>query len=455
METIKFSELAHFFEKQKVANKVSDEFKYTLYGGMMGPGKSYWLRWGIIRKLLKLFAKYKKQGIRAGLFCEDYPSLNDRHLSKIKYEFPEWLGSLNTSKHEYEIKKCYGGGVIAFRNLDDPSKYQSSEFAIIGVDELTKNKKETFDFLRTRLRFPPIKEVRFMAATNPGGIGHDWVKKLWMDRVFEPTEQEKDQFQYVPAKPEDNPHLGEDYYKIFDGLPEKMRKAYKEGNWDVFEGQFFTEWNREVHIIKSFAIPETWKKFRAYDYGRENPACCLWMALDYDGNVYVYREWYKSGLNADEQAKEIIRLSGTERYEYSVADAAIFANTGIIDKSGGETIAEVFVRNGITFIPTSKRRVDGWNMLHQYLAYTPEKQPKLKFFETCYNCIETIPSLIHDEIKPEDVNSDGEDHCADTIRYYLMSLHEQKTAKPLTYIEKKMKEHDKPFNFNEFYLNKC
>jgi hypothetical protein len=454
MKKIKFSELAHFWPKQKYANKISDEFKYTLFGGTMGPGKSYWLRWSAVRRLLMLFQKYKLQGIRSGLFCEDYPSLNDRHLSKIKYEFPEWLGDLNSSRHEYQIKKCYGGGVIAFRNLDDPSKYQSSEFADIGVDELTKNKKETFDFLRTRLRFPPIKEVRFRSASNPGGIGHAWVKGIWMDGVFEPTEQERDQFKYVKAVPEDNPALGEDYYKMFDGLPEKMRKAYKDGNWDVFEGQFFTEWDKSQHVIKPFKIPDTWKRFRSYDYGREKPAACSWYALDYDGRVYKYREFYKGGLNADEQAKEIIRLSGAETYEYSVADSAIFSPTGIIDKGGGETIAEVFVRNGIHFIPTSKRRVDGWNMVHQYLYWNNNQEPKFKIFETCYNTITYYPNLIHDEIKPEDVDSDSDDHLADTDRYFLMSLHERRSAQPLTEIEKKLKPHTK-FNFNDFYLNKC
>ena len=191
---IRFSELAHFTEKQLEATKITDKYKFLLYGGAMGGGKSYWLRWILLRFLLKKYGETKQKGIRVGLFCEDYPSLKDRHLSKIKFEFPDWLGELKSGDNEFQLKKEYGSGVIAFRNLDDVSKYQSSEFAAIGIDEITKNLKEVFDYLRTRLRWPGIKDVRFMAATNPGGIGHAWVKKLWMDKEYEPGEMEENQF---------------------------------------------------------------------------------------------------------------------------------------------------------------------------------------------------------------------------------------------------------------------
>jgi hypothetical protein len=122
-EQVKFSELASFLPKQKEAQEASKRFKFTLYGGSLGSGKSYWLRWMMVYWLIKLYAKHDLKGIRAGLFCEDYPSLNDRHLSKVKYEFPSWLGRYNESKHEFTLSPEYGSGVIAFRNLDDPEKY--------------------------------------------------------------------------------------------------------------------------------------------------------------------------------------------------------------------------------------------------------------------------------------------------------------------------------------------
>ena len=133
-EKIKFSELSNFFPKQLEALEASKRFKFVLFGGSVGSGKSRWLRWAMVYWLMKFYSKYNIKGIRAGLFCEDYPSLNDRHLTKIKFEFPAWLGTFNEAKHEFVLKPEYGSGIIAFRNLDDPAKYLSVEFAVIGID---------------------------------------------------------------------------------------------------------------------------------------------------------------------------------------------------------------------------------------------------------------------------------------------------------------------------------
>jgi|GEM_PF-2888522 len=232
-EPLKFSELAKFLPKQLEAQLASKRFKFVLYGGSLGSGKSYWLRWMMVYWLMKLFAKYGQKGIRAGLFCEDYPSLNDRHLSKVRYEFPAWLGKYNESKHEFTLAPEYGSGVIAFRNLDDPEKYLSVEFAVMGVDEINRNQIVTFRELRKRLRWAGIKDVRFLAACNP--IGEAWVKNWWVKRMFPPEEKEQYEFVFVPALPTDNPHLDESYYKSLESLPENQRKAFLEGNWDAFD----------------------------------------------------------------------------------------------------------------------------------------------------------------------------------------------------------------------------
>lgn len=232
-ETVKFSELSKFLPKQKEAQEASKRFKFVLYGGSLGSGKSYWLRWMMVYWLMKMFAKYNLKGIRAGLFCEDYPSLNDRHLSKVRYEFPTWLGRYNESKHEFTLAPEYGSGVIAFRNLDDPEKYLSVEFAIMGVDEINRNQIVTFRELRKRLRWAGIKDVRFLAACNP--IGEAWVKNWWVKRMFPPEEKEQYEFVFIPALPTDNPYLDESYYKSLESLPENQRKAFLEGNWDAFD----------------------------------------------------------------------------------------------------------------------------------------------------------------------------------------------------------------------------
>lgn len=229
----KFTELAKFFPKQIEALEASKRFKFVLFGGSVGSGKSYWIRWSVIYWLIKYYSKYGLKGVRAGVFCEDYPSLNDRHLSKVKFEFPEWLGTFNESKHEFTLKPAYGSGIIAFRNLDDPSKYLSVEFAVIAIDEINRNPKTTFDMLRSRHRWPGIKDVRFIAGCNP--LGEAWVKNMWVKRLFSPDEQEQYEFVYVPALPTDNPHLPKEYYKSLESLPEAQRKAYLEGNWDAFD----------------------------------------------------------------------------------------------------------------------------------------------------------------------------------------------------------------------------
>lgn len=232
-DKVKFSELSGFFPKQLEAWEASKRFKFVLFGGSVGSGKSRWIRWMMVYWLMKLYSKYNLKGIRAGLFCEDYPSLNDRHLTKVKFEFPDWLGTYNEAKHEFTLAPEYGSGIIAFRNLDDPQKYLSVEFAVMGIDEINRNPKTVFDMLRSRLRWPGIRDVRFLAGCNP--LGEAWVKNIWVKRMFPPEEKEQYEFVFVPALPTDNPHLPPEYYKSLESLPEAQRRAYLEGNWDSFD----------------------------------------------------------------------------------------------------------------------------------------------------------------------------------------------------------------------------
>ncbi len=428
MKNLDFDELVHPTSKQREAFEAVNRYKYVLYGGAMGGGKSYWLRWCLIKFLL-LFggpiekSGYEKRGVRVGMFCEDYPSLKDRQISKIKYEFPSWLGESNESNHEFTLKPTYGSGVICFRNLDEPSKYGSAEFATIAIDELTKNKKETFGFLRTRLRWPGIKDTKFIAGTNPGGIGHDWVKKLWIDRIFDPNETEADQFFFVPAKVEDNPHLDSSYFESLKSLPEDLRKAYVEGDWDLFAGQYFKEFRKEIHICPFFNISFEWKKFICGDYGYSAPSAVYWCAINPDGQIFVYRELYEAGLTHRDLAQKIKALTpGNEAIKYCVFDPSIFAKSGATGEAGADAIK----REGLNIIAGDNNRIAGWAKFRDYLKpYTGQngKQiAKLQIFETCPNLIRTLPQMIFDKSHPEDLDSQGEDHSVDAIRYGLMSL---------------------------------
>ena len=459
MTEISLKSLINPTPRQEEFLKVMDSHMYTLYGGAKGGGKSYILRWTLIRQLVK-WAKQGFRGVRTILACEDYPSLKDRQITKIEKEFPKWLGTLSSNQIEgmsFILRPQYGSGVIALRNLDDVSKYASSEFAMTAIDELTKNQRDVFDQFRSIMRWPGIEDTKFIGGTNPGEIGHIWVKKLWIDRIFDSREDpDPNEVAFVRSLPTDNPYNAKKYLEELQRLPEKLRKAYWDGNWDVFEGQYFNEWDRNKHITIPFQIPLSWKRFRAYDHGREAPACCKWYALDFDGRIWVYREFYEKGLNIDQIAKQINKLSEGEQYTFSVADPSIFAKLGFVDQYGGQTLAETFARNGITWYPASNRRIDGWNLMHQYLRVEGNNPPKMIYFNTCFNSIRTIPLLIHDDKKPEDLNTLSEDHSADCDRYFLLTLHEMKPAKPLDEVEKKlqkMKEgEDIVKNLNEFYL---
>ena len=458
-KTISLRSLINPTLRQEEFFRATDNHKYVLYGGAKGGGKSYILRWALVRQLLK-WAKEGFLGVRVMLACEDYPALKDRQITKIESEFPRWLGTLANNQIDgmsFTLKKDFGGGVIALRNLDDPSKYASSEFAMIAIDELTKNEKRVFDQFRSIIRWPGIEKTKFIGGTNPGEIGHLWVKKLWIDRIFDLQEDpDPDQIAFVRSLPTDNPHNAKSYLEELQKLPEKLRKAYWDGNWDVFEGQYFAEWDKNRHVVVPFAIPPSWRKFRAYDHGRTAPACCKWYALDFDGRLWVYREFYKAGLDVDQIAAEVNRLSVGEQYQFSVADPSIFAKMGFVDRYGGQTIAETFARQGIMWLPASNRRIDGWNLMHQYLRYTATEPPKLLYFNTCFDSVRTIPTLIHDEHKPEDLDTRGEDHAADPDRYLLASLHEMKPAKPLNEVERKLQQmknkDDVQSNMNEFYM---
>jgi hypothetical protein len=219
----------------------------------------------------------------------------------------------------------------------------------------------------------------------------------------------------------------------------------REGDWDLFEGQFFTEWDRNVHIIEPFSIPSTFRKFIGIDYGSTAPFVALWVAIDWDGNYWVYREYYKTGETAENNAKAIISLMpDNERVEMAVADRSIFSKQGY-----GETIADILKRNGVgvpgTKIPAlveslggPSSRISRAQILKQKLYHKDGVKPKIRFFSTCFNIIRTIPELIYDEKHVEDIDSKSDDHAYDSLTYLIQKLENTKTAKPLNTIEQKI-----------------
>ncbi len=385
------------------------EHDFVLYGGAAGGGKSYILRWWLVIFLIQIFQYKKLRNVKVALFCEDYPSLNDRQISKVKFEFPEWLGNYNSQMHEFTLATEYGSGILAFRNLDDPSKYQSAEFAAIGVDELTKNPKETFDFLRFRLRWPGIEHPKFAGATNPGGKGHAWVKKLWIDSEF-PAELEriKQQFAFVRAKAADNPHLNESYYDSLLTLPPDMARKFAEGSWDVYTGQFFPQFGPHCVIEHKEALKRIkpwYTKWLSGDWGYEHPHAIYWHAKDEDNCVITYREQWGRRIGEPELAGLITANSATERlssFPFSW-DAGRLSNRShpkyprSINSLLGENLgAGIPKPHPADSSPGS--RISGWRLMSQLIDAN-----MWLISDACPKLIQCIPTLIRDEDNEEDV----------------------------------------------------
>jgi hypothetical protein len=439
-------EFCNFTDRQLNAIEKLDsgKVKFLLYGGALGGGKSYFLRRYAIRRLMilnKVFGIEKPAGMLA---CEDYPSLADRQLQKIALEFPEWLGILY-DKHKvygrcFILNKQWGGGALCFRNLDDPSKYASSEWAFILVDELTKNKLDIFTFLRTRLRWPGLKDIecQFIAGTNPGGIGHGWVKQIWMDKIF-PEEftspiDYRSQFDYVPSRADDNPHLGPDYWAQLSTLPEQLRRAFRDGDWDIFVGQAFPQFSRETHVVKVDKIPEYAQLYMAIDWGFGAPFSIGWWWVDSDGRIWRFAEWYgwsgqaNKGLRLEDTAiadgikqreqnlsidnRQIIRLAGPDCFS---------KKPDYMGGGQGPSTAETFAGKGIYLTPGDPSRKLKIRQFRERLAIPKIGLPMMVISPECTQFIRTIPNIVMDERNVEDVDTSGEDHIYDEACHICMA----------------------------------
>lgn len=412
-------------ERQRVFHSVPADI--ALYGGAAGGGKSEALMWEAYHYCLE------NPGDRALLLRRTFPELKRSLIDRALKKFPL---QLSVPREGGKVWHFRNGSILEFgycQREQDVMQYQSAEYGFIGFDELTHFTYWQWDHLvNSRLRSSiPGSWPRARAASNPGSVGHLWVKEMFVD-AGEPDTVWEDEFGYkisfIPAKVHDNPHLLENdplYVKRLQRLDEKWRRALLDGDWDVFAGQYFDMWDRDVHVIRDMSvhdIPRWWKRFRSLDYGLDMTAC-YWWAVAPDGRCILYRELYQPNLNLSQAAEAILDYTPrNERIVYTVASPDLWNRRQDRGVPGVQIMHEAGLRG---LVKADHRRVPGWLAMREYLQPYEDEQgrltAKLRFLESCKNAIRTIPSLVHDDKNLDDVNGDGEDHAAESIRYGVMS----------------------------------
>lgn len=321
---------------------------------------------------------------------------------------------------------------------DATYKYLGHEYQKILIEELTiiPDEENYLRLISTCRSTIPDLEPQIFCTTNPGGAGHMWVKQRFVDVAREKeyvdpiTERPRI---FIPSRVYDNPTLMKNdpsYVKTLEGLPDELRRAWLDGDWDVFSGQYFSRWRYEKHVVKPFKIPSDWHRYRAVDYGYSAPFCCLWIAVDYDGNAYVYREHYEKGKPLNHHTKRIKELSGDEKYMNTLGDPAMWIRNPQNSNNWGRampshmSIADIMLFDGVPVNRANNDRINGWNLLREYIDWndSDKPEPRIKIFSTCENLIRTLPMLVHSEKRPEDLDTTGEDHSADALRYGLMYI---------------------------------
>ena len=440
-------------EKQK--QFLLDRHRYVAYGGARGGGKS----WAVRAKAILLALRWP--GIKILIVRRTYPELQENHIQpliELLHCYDEDPGKRAAKYNEQKKHMVFpNGSRILFRYCDtdkDANRFQGLEADVLFVDEATHQTEENMDRIKACVRGVNHFPKRIYYTCNPGGPGHSWVKRLFIDREYRKGENPED-YSFIKALVTDNPALMKkdpDYIKVLESLPPKLRKAWLDGDWAILEGQFFEEFRdtpdvraavekgvmatpeqlraekRWTHVIEPFTPPADWKLYRSFDWGYNKPFSCGWWAVDHDGVAYRILEYYGCTGVANEGLKlnkykvfntiyEIERdhpwLKG--KTILGVADPAIF------DGQYGESIAETAEKFHIFFERGDNKRIPGWMQMHYRMAFDENGFAMLYVFSNCKAFIRTIPLLEYDKTKPEDLDTDGEDHCADESRYFCMA----------------------------------
>jgi len=388
--------------------------RYTAYGGARGGGKS----WALRRKLILMCLRY--ENLRCLVIRRSFPELRENHILPLLSELKDFCKYTDS-------KKCFefpNGSRISLGYCSaesDVLQYQGQEYDVIAIDEATQLTEYQFNTLKACLRGTNRNPKRMYLTCNPGGVGHSWVKRLFIDRNFNENENPSD-YSFIQANVYDNKVLIEgcpDYVNQLRSLPYQLRMAWLEGRWDIFEGQYFTEFSVEKHTVTPFEIPHGWTRFCALDYGFDMLAA-LWLAVDFEGKVYVYRELLKPNLTLSEAANSVASLSYGENVEYIAASPDLWNRRQDTGYSGVEIMSRTPALPPL--IKADNRRVIGWRCVREYLK-GKDGVPNLYIFSTCTELIRCLPLLVFDKNQPEDAASEPHSitHAPEALRYALMS----------------------------------
>ena len=421
----------------------------ALYGGAAGGGKSDAL---VIEALRQVHIPHYKALILRKTFPQ-LAELIDKSLNYYPMAFPG--ARYNSSSHTWTFPS---GAKIIFGSMQytkDRLKYQGQAYDFVAFDELTHFSWEEYSYLFSRCRpNGPGTRCYIRSTANPGGVGHGWVKErfitagkpmvpVWEDiRWRDPTGKEyceKRSRIFVPSSVFDNPALlrnDPDYITRLASMPEAERKALLYGDWDTFSGQVFTEWRNDpehymdrvgTHVISPFKVPDAWSIWCALDWGYSKPFSAGWYAVDHERRLYRIREYYGCTgtpnvgvkLEPSEVARQIKRIEAEDpnlrgKTIHRVGDPAIWGSDGT------ESIGALFERERVFFEKGDHARIDGKMQVHHRMAFDENGWPMLYVFSTCKHFIRTVPNLVYDEKDVEDIDTDGEDHIYDELRYVCM-----------------------------------
>ena len=430
--------------------------KYRLFGGAAGPGKTKALLWDAIAQV------HQWPGCDTLLLRRTYPELEGSLLAYFRRDVPrKFYRSYNESKH---LVTWNNGSTTRFgycRNENDVYQYQGAEFLFIGLDELTHFTLKQWQFLTSRNRCPVPKSFPCMAgATNPGNIGHAWVKALWVDHVpppgFDrPELYDPDDYDFIRARLDDNPIYANDaeYRRTLEALPEHLRRAFLEGDWNVFAGQYFDvfDFGRHTARPEEMRLEPWWPRWISIDWGFQHPSAVYWHCAvpesvsrvpwpasreenarhglasadsgshgtriaDRGSRIVTYREFVQNGLSPRMLAQGIAERSGRERISEIFLSPDAFAHR-TAEASIAEQLGDVLVANGLPRpAPADDDRIGGWQLMYQLL-----ESDAWVITENCAKLIECLPLLVRDDRRVEDIRKMDGDDPADATRYGLVS----------------------------------